>query len=446
MKKKRILAVCILIALAVSLLPINVFAALENNVTPIIKYSVGSETGKIAELTKIGTWKNDSVYKDCYIYLCKLPSAASISEITIQDADKYSVAVGIYGNNKKLVSRPTSYDGTTSEYVDDKTVISYVTGSQFRGEGINTNAYYSKFVSKITGNKEETLSKISTNPKTKGYGAMIQVKSGKSAYDKPMIVVQFEDEYTGIDTAKLEAAIKRCKVYNDKLSGYTEKTANAYRIALDNAESYLASLFDDDGTPTAENVKTNQSKADGYADALDEATAELARTLDRYGSVSLALDAIPALCELADEAVSNTALNGRNELKAARDAAYAVWQKYKETQLNLNASEYREIRTAYRELFDAYYLGLTNTAESITVNVRVTDTASLQDPDFYHVDSTWTSTTWTGSVTLTGDQTLGALETQLGSKLYNKGRQDGFGAVSYAALINCVYPHSVPFS
>ena len=443
MKKKRILAVCILIALAVSLLPINVFAALENNVTPIIKYSVGSETGKIAELTKIGTWKNDSVYKDCYIYLCKLPSAASISEITIQDADKYSVAVGIYGNNKKLVSRPTSYDGTTSEYVDDKTVISYVTGSQFRGEGINTNAYYSKFVSKITGNKEETLSKISTNPKTKGYGAMIQVKSGKSAYDKPMIVVQFEDEYTGIDTAKLEAAIKRCKVYNDKLSGYTEKTANAYRIALDNAESYLASLFDDDGTPTAENVKTNQSKADGYADALDEATAELARTLDRYGSVSLALDAIPALCELADEAVSNTALNGRNELKAARDAAYAVWQKYKETQLNLNASEYREIRTAYRELFDAYYLGLTNTAESITVNVRVTDTASLQDPDFYHVDSTWTSTTWTGSVTLTGDQTLGALETQLGSKLYNKGRQDGFGAVSYAALINGVYPHSL---
>lgn len=401
--------------------------------------------GKIAELTKIGTWKNDSVYKDCYIYLCKLPSAASISEITIQDADKYSVAVGIYGNNKKLVSRPTSYDGTTREYVDDKTVISYVTGSQFRGEGIDKNAYYSKFVSKITGNKEEkeeTLSKISTIPKTKGYGAMIQVKSGKSAYDKPMIVVQFEDEYTGIDTAKLEAAIKRCKVYNDKLSGYTEKTANAYRIALDNAESYLASLFDDDGTPTAENVKTNQSKADGYADALDEATAELARTLDRYGSVSLALDAIPALCELADKAVSNTALNGRDELKTKRDAAYAVWQKYKETQRNLNASEYREIRTAYRDLFDAYYLGLTNTAESITVNVRVTDSASLKKLTGFPKGE-WASTTWTGPVTLTDDQTLGALETQIADKLYWGGKMDGYGAASYAAIINGVYPHSL---
>lgn len=132
-----------------------------------------------------------------------------------------------------------------------------------------------------------------------------------------------------------------------KLSRYTEKTANAYRIALDNAERYLASLFDDDGTPTAENVKTNQSKADGYADALDEATAELAPTLDRYGDVSLALDAIPALCKLADKAIGNTALNGCDTLKTKRDAAYAVWQKYAETQLNLNASEYREIRTAY---------------------------------------------------------------------------------------------------
>lgn len=250
-----------------------------------------------------------------------------------------------------------------------------------------------------------------------------------------------------INPTNLYETIERCKKSNDALKGYNDKTVNAYRTALTEANAYLDALFQKNAEgvvePTTENVAGNQGKADGYADALDEATAELARTPDRYGDVSLALDAIPALCELADKAISNTALNGRNELKVARDAAYAVWQKYEETQLNLNASEYREIRTAYRDLFDAYYLGLTNTVESITVNVRVTDTASLKDPDFYHVDSAWTSTTWTGSVTLTGDQTLGALETQLGSKLYNKGRQDGFGAVSYAALINGVYAHSL---
>ena len=250
-----------------------------------------------------------------------------------------------------------------------------------------------------------------------------------------------------INPTNLYETIERCKKSNDDLKGCTEKTVNAYRTALTEANAYLDALFQKNAEgivePTTENVATNQGKADGYATTLSKATAELARTLDRYGDVSLALDAIPALCKLADKAISNTALNGRDELKTKRDAAYAVWQKYKETQLNLNASEYKEIRTAYRELFDAYYLGLTNTAESITVNVRVTDTASLKDPDFYHVDSTWTSTTWTGSVTLTGDQTLGALETQLGGKLYNKGRQDGFGAVSYAALINGVYPHSL---
>lgn len=251
-----------------------------------------------------------------------------------------------------------------------------------------------------------------------------------------------------INPTNLYETIERCKKSNDDLKGYNDKTVNAYRTALTEANAYLESLFqknDETGKvePTTENVAGNQGKADGYATKLTNAYKELASALDRYGSVSLALDAIPALCDLADKAIGNTALDGRDTLKTKRDAAYAVWQEYVETQLNLNASEYREIRTAYRTLFDAYYLGLTNTAESITVNVRVTDSASLKDPDFYHVDSEWTSTTWTGSVTLTGDQTLGALETQLGSKLYNKGRLDGYGAASYAALINGVYAHSL---
>lgn len=251
-----------------------------------------------------------------------------------------------------------------------------------------------------------------------------------------------------INPTNLYETIERCKKSNDDLKGYNDKTVNAYRTALTEANAYLESLFqknDETGKvePTTENVAGNQGKADGYATKLTNAYKELASALDRYGSVSLALDAIPALCELADKAIGNTALDGRDTLKTKRDAAYAVWQEYVETQLNLNASEYREIRTAYRELFDAYYLDLTNTADSITVNVRVTDSASLKDPDFYHVDSEWTSTTWTGSVTLTGDQTLGALETQLGSKLYNKGRLDGYGAASYAALINGVYAHSL---
>ena len=251
-----------------------------------------------------------------------------------------------------------------------------------------------------------------------------------------------------INPTNLYETIERCKKSNDDLKGYNDKTVNAYRTALTEANAYLDALFQKDAEtgkvePTTENVAGNQGKADGYATKLTNAYKELASALDRYGSVSLALDAIPALCELADKAIGNTALDGRDTLKTKRDAAYAVWQEYVETQLNLNASEYREIRTAYRELFDAYYLGLTNTADSITVNVRVTDSASLKDPDFYHVDSEWTSTTWTGSVTLTGDQTLGALETQLGSKLYNKGRLDGYGAASYAALINGVYAHSL---
>ena len=252
-----------------------------------------------------------------------------------------------------------------------------------------------------------------------------------------------------INPTNLYETIERCKKSNDDLKGYNDKTVNAYRTALTEANAYLDALFQKDAEtgkvePTTENVAGNQGKADGYATKLTNAYKELASALDRYGSVSLALDAIPALCELADKAIGNTALDGRDTLKTKRDAAYAVWQEYVETQLNLNASEYREIRTAYRELFDAYYLGLTNTADSITVNVRVTDSASLKKPTGFP-QGEWASTTWTRSVTLTGDQTLGALETQLTDKgkLYYGGKIDNYGAASYAAIINGVYPHSL---
>ena len=249
-----------------------------------------------------------------------------------------------------------------------------------------------------------------------------------------------------INPTNLYETIERCKKSNDDLKGCTEKSVNAYRTALTEANAYLDALFQKNAEgivePTTENVADNQGKADGYATTLSKATAELAPALDRYGDMSLALDAIPALCELADKAIGNTALNGRDTLKTKRDAAYAVWQKYEETQLNLNASEYKEIRTAYRELFDAYYLGLTNTAESITVNVRVTDSASLKKPTGFPKGE-WASTTWTGPVTLTDDQTLGALETQIADKLYWGGKMDGYGAASYAAIINGVYPHSL---
>ena len=252
-----------------------------------------------------------------------------------------------------------------------------------------------------------------------------------------------------INPTNLYETIERCKKSDDDLKGYNDKTVNAYRTALTEANAYLDALFQKDAEtgkvePTTENVAGNQGKADGYATKLTNAYKELASALDRYGSVSLALDAIPALCELADKAIGNTALDGRDTLKTKRDAAYAVWQEYVETQLNLNASEYREIRTAYRELFDAYYLGLTNTADSITVNIRVTDSASLKKPTGFP-QGEWASTTWTGSVTLTGDQTLGALETQLTDKgkLYYGGKIDNYGAASYAAIINGVYPHSL---
>ena len=304
-------------------------------------------------------------------------------------------------------------------------------------KAVSENGFWSDFQTALTSAKSVNENTAATQQ---------QVDSALEALTAAMANLIPAEQ---INPTNLYETIERCKKSNDDLKGYNDKTVNAYRTALTEANAYLDALFQKDAEtgkvePTTENVAGNQGKADGYATKLTNAYKELASALDRYGSVSLALDAIPALCELADKAIGNTALDGRDTLKTKRDAAYAVWQEYVETQLNLNASEYREIRTAYRELFDAYYLGLTNTADSITVNVRVTDSASLKKPTGFP-QGEWASTTWTGSVTLTGDQTLGALETQLTDKgkLYYGGKIDNYGAASYAAIINGVYPHSL---
>lgn len=336
-------------------------------------------------------------------------------------------------------------------------------GAQFiSGESLPSDSSYKKNVIDVITDKT-VFSKIPSDNTLSGIALYVfqTNKSQPSKKLKPIIIVQFGEAgaATTIDTEKLDNAIQTCEsTYYERdedrpsdgmggkrgslLSSFTPASAAAYRIALKNAKDYRASLFNADGTPADINKPENQKEADKYADALIAAANELAKPLDTNSATALALDAIPTLCDLADKASSNTALNGRNELKAARDAAYAVWQKYEATRLNLNASEYREIRTAYRELFDAYYLGLTNTAESITVNVRVTDSASLKKLTGFPKGE-WASTTWTGSVTLTDDQTLGALETQIADKLYWGGKMDGYGAASYAAIINGVYPHSL---
>jgi hypothetical protein len=59
------------------------------------------------------------------------------------------------------------------------------------------------------------------------------------------------------------------------LGWYTEDSANAYRAALSAAQAELASLFDGDGNPTAQNVASRQSEVDGKIQPLIDAYLRL---------------------------------------------------------------------------------------------------------------------------------------------------------------------------
>ena len=73
-----------------------------------------------------------------------------------------------------------------------------------------------------------------------------------------------------INPTNLYETIERCKKSNDDLKGYNDKTVNAYRTALPEANAYLESLFqknDETGMVerTTENVAGFLGKADGFA-------------------------------------------------------------------------------------------------------------------------------------------------------------------------------------
>ena len=453
---KKVIVYILLLAIMVSLLPTSAIAA---TTEPVIKYTVGDGTEKLTlKLKSLGSIRSNP------LYLAQVPSNAIISFSDITPASGYKLTnCTVYGTGKGLVS--TNSNKRWNSTLDGAVQSILLRGAQFiSGESLPSDSSYKKNVIDAITDKT-VFSKIPSDNTLCGIALyVVQTLNGTNNKKvKPIIIVQFGEAgaATTIDTEKLDNAIQTCEsTYYERdedrpsdgmggkrghlLSSFTPASAAAYRIALKNAKDYRASLFNADGTPADINKPENQEEADKYAGALIAAANELAKPLDTNSATALALDAIPTLCDLADKVINNAAYtqDSRDTLKSARDAAYATWQQYSANRMNLTASQYRKIEAAFRTLFDAYYLGLKNTAESITVNVRVTDSASLKKPTGFP-QGEWASTTWTGSVTLTGDQTLGALETQLGRKLYNKGRFDGNGAASYAALINGVYAHSL---
>ena len=215
------------------------------------------------------------------------------------------------------------------------------------------------------------------------------------------------------------------------LTDYTDPTVNAYLSALSNAKAYLASLFDETGAPTAENISENQSVADGYADALSAAVLGLLSKED-VGMFDVYRKYISSLNSLFNE-TENSGIyteGSWNTFTSARDAANAYMAEHPFT----DASTGTEL-TQYRALAEAYWsacYNLTPVGEA-AVTLRFADNVGAKYPDRAVASDL---ALYSASVTLNEESgyTLESLLTEAGIA----GRLVSEGGVTYLVYVNGV--------
>ena len=204
---------------------------------------------------------------------------------------------------------------------------------------------------------------------------------------------------------------------------FTENSAVRFKAKLAEAEDYLNSLFDDEGKPTEENVPANQSKADGYLEAVSATLVnkeDLAKAQDNVKIVN----ALLKQCPTANNGVYTDA--SWKAFVAARDAAKAYFAQYPVTEAGfVSAPSPRQHSKLAKELVNAIQ-SLTPAAEQITVTLTYTDDYHLRAPDNKITDPACNKP-GTRTVTLASGATIADLLEKTGYdyKNINSGSFDG---------------------
>ena len=186
---------------------------------------------------------------------------------------------------------------------------------------------------------------------------------------------------------------------------FTENSVVRFKAKLAEAEDYLNSLFDDEGKPTEENVPANQSKADGYLEAVSATLVnkeDLAKAQDNVKIVN----ALLKQCPTANNGVYTDA--SWKAFVAARDAAKEYFTQYPVTEEGyVSAPAPRQHSKLAKELVNAIQ-SLTPAAEQITVTLTYTDDYHLRAPDNKITDPACNKP-GTQKVTLTSGATIADL-------------------------------------
>ena len=296
---------------------------------------------------------------------------------------------------------------------DDGTYYTKVDRYNAKTKAVSQNGFWADYQSALKAAKSTNQKASATQERIDNATAALQ-----AAIDNLIPTSQ-------LNPTELYEGLEDFKGYTDEFleKTFTENSAVRFKAKLAEAEDYLNSLFDDEGKPTEENVPANQSKADGYLEAVSATLVnkeDLAKAQDNVKIVN----ALLKQCPTANNGVYTDA--SWKAFVAARDAAKAYFAQYPVTEAGfVSAPSPRQHSKLAKELVNAIQ-SLTPAAEQITVTLTYTDDYHLRAPDNKITDPACNKP-GTRTVTLASGATIADLLEKTGYdyKNINSGSFDG---------------------
>ena len=309
----------------------------------------------------------------------------------------------------------------------------YTADDRYNGKATSEIVFWTEMQSALTMAKEVAESVSTTQSQIDATVADLTAAIAKlipATQLNATALYEAVQKYTGTDGSN--------RYSEESLKNKTAPTRAAFESARDAAVAYLSELFDENGEATAENVAANQSKADGYVAAVDEAAAALADKVNSYvrPDSENAVAGIRLYSKLYDPAKLNESdytADSWSTFMAAYDAAQDTVKQYPSFNTEMPDTVVTEQTEAFRNLRSACH-GLVETKSQITVTISLTDKYAVQK-------NASNIATATSQVTLTPGATVGDALAALGVTAPSTG-----GFVDACAYINGIQCYTIASS
>ena len=292
----------------------------------------------------------------------------------------------------------------------------YTSEDRYNGKETSTSGFWADFQSALT-----TANSVNDNEAATQKQVDAAVDALQSAMDNLIST-------DNVNPTNLYEAIQAAKYDQKDSADYTESTWKVFDSAYQAASDELAKLYDTDGKPTDYNITTTgdlQKSIDSLADELTAAASALetvSQSKEYQRRFNLGRTYLKPMIQLAESAEqSEYTEESWQTLQTALDAAKNVYAETTElpSVKEEKTTAINAYRTAYQNLFQAYYYTLTPT-DSIKVKLTATDPIAVRpgqnqkgEGEYNYSKNGATETAngisgYIGEITLDNDYTLGA--------------------------------------